>query len=599
MLPLSLDQVKPNTEFFPLFPGRDTAAMREAEQLFVPHVFADKADARLGGSKKDIFRLIEFKAAAKAAANLPAKGHADRDIEVLAAELNCSELTIKEYLRQLAADQMIYQYRRRDKRWIIVLADPAGCAHLQNIIRAEQELSAKAAAKKAHAKSRYAETAALRAAKAVPVVDTDPEPAAPAWAGFYFASKSKIFCAKAQNSLQVRQFSLCKGETFIAETPRFFGAILSKNGVSITIPITFSSNSSSSSYLKRPCVDSGRQADDDDVEASLSEEEEEQEQTGQELPSALEGKDAPGADDIDPFADYDVPVQAASPAPIAAPAALPAAQAAMPTAQVVDPAEEEYESLVCYCIEVFCPIHPIEPQPLRDALEDEFNGARPETRNRILSSVIKRYEKLIKEGKTIGDHWFYFKKMLTNDIDLAKEAHAKAPKRRLVAAKPKSAMTDAMWDEVNPKWKALSDAERDALVTETKTYLTPVQIAVKQAVQRQAKDLYAEKLGYPVLINWKSSTAAPKFVENSKESTTEDGASLAAILSSPKPASAAAASKAWEKLNSGKKAGWCYTAEKELRKSGYSAELTEHVIEIQAKSMYIQSLGAVSPLEVD
>lgn len=504
MIPISIKQVKPCLDSFPLFPGKDTQAMRDAGMRYVSHVFEDAADARLAGSKSPLFRLIAFQADARAAANLPPKGHADYDIEALAAEIDCSPATAKEYIRQLVRDGLLFKYKRIDGRRILVIADDAGCTHLRGIMLAEQAKRNAPAAKVAARQARYAATAALRAKAKVPSepdpeVPADPEPAAapnptPAAAenlAFFVAEIPKIFCAKAQDFLGVRRFSLAEGPTKTAESPTFFGGFLSKNGVPITLPINFL-KTSSSSHLKRPCVDSGGAQEDDDVFASLF--------AGEELPSRFQDSDAPAIDDDpfgdDPFGDTEVPAVTK--------AEVPAVVVVKP-APVPQDADEAYDGMMREVIEEFGPISKIEPQVFRDSLAYEFSGASPATRNRVLKEVLRRFHVELAEGRKVGHPWGYFKKMLVTDIAIVKKVHDEAPKVFLLPAKPKAAMTQAMWDIVNPQWLALSTAEQDALVAETKTYLTPSQIAVPKAVIRQAKDLFAQRLGYPVEITWKSS----------------------------------------------------------------------------------------------
>ena len=599
--PIPSENVKPCLDNFPLFPGRDTKAMKAANQRFVPHVFADRCEDGLRGVRAAIFREIEFESQARAKPSLPIKGYADRDIKAMTALVGGEESSTAEYLRRLAADGFIYQHKRPSGAWIIVIRDHAGCQRLKDIMRQDEAKAKAEDAARAARKSRLAETTARNAARRAEAGALRAAAKVRSAASFSFADAPNFSCVKAQKYLRDAQLSLGFTPIAVGAKPTFLGAIVSKTGVLLLFPLNLQLNlSSSCSITFTPCVYSGYPAeDDDDMEASLFVQDPESEppvNVKDEEPDEL--GDDPFADDADPWppAVPEAPGAPSAPQPPAAPAP-PAPASAPPPCPAQAHADPAYEAVVRSFIEEFCD-EKCRPDAVRKALAKALEGASPATATRLCVESLEVVNDKIAQGKDIDQKWFYLFSTIKNAAAAVRKAHAEAPRVYFAPPPPEPALSKTDRNKVNEAMAAMDEKEREELVKATKALLLTSQREGKW-VKQYAKNLQAERMGFSSDTGWKA-TDAQRQAENLVPVPGPAPSRSAPSPPAPPPAPSrparsgrpawvveAGGDDAYDTLSVSDKAGWLSRGEAALTAAGFGG-VTARAIEVQAKSLYRQ-----------
>ncbi len=457
--PLLLDDVKPCTNNFPYLPQKDSEAMKAAGESWGQDVDADYNDPRLGGIKKKLFRWVEFASNVKAPDG-PIRGYAPVnacEIELLAAKCNRSVKYLKQCFGQIQKDGLIHQHRRLNGSIIAVIADEAHCERLREIIKSEDEKKQKAAdlkAARAQARKKLAESLA----SSRPFSKN----------GFFSARKAK------KSSFSEEKSVFKYGKSF--KTAHFSASFVSKMAVLRIFELNLEGNSSSS-YIYMPCADSGYSTDDDDVDASLFEQDEAKDSDTEGGPpnAPVAPPNAPqpllSGDDPPASADHETP----------------------------DPA---YEKVVRSFIEEFCD-DKCRPAALRKALNKALEGASPATATRLCLESLEKINDLIGQGKEIDNKWFYLRETITKAAAGAKTAHDNAPRTHYAPAKPAPALSETDQAAVDEEWAAMNDGKRGELLEATKALLRPSQ-RDSQIVNRFAKNLLAERMGFKEIEGWKA-----------------------------------------------------------------------------------------------
>ncbi len=485
--PISLDNVKP-CEMFPFFPGKDTAAMKEAGQRYVNRVFEDKNDKRLAGSKADLLREIAFEAGAKSGPDFAEKGYADYDLLGFVDKMGGTVSTWREYLRQLANDAMIIIHKRKNGRKIIFVANEAGIAKFKEIVNAERVKDEARADRRAAAAERRSATAALVGAGRVqPAADTNTEDEnEPPVAGtmdavgcFFVVNVSKDFCVKAQGKLWTSRFSLGKEPTKIEFFPKIFGTFKSKLGYIFLLPSPFLLDSSSSFYILKHCVESGDAVQDDDDDFSLA-----LEAQDEALALDSEEKESEGEDS----SDADLPIDNEEEREEDDPAPLPVHV-------------QEYEDTLCPVILGVCD-EKFGEKSLREVLDLKLDGASDKTRINVVKTSWKNFQaqRLLEE---INKPSNYFLAIVTKEVEKARAAAPARTASQPPAAAPGASESESHWTKVKEAIDAMSPEQREQLTQEA-TSLTALSFQKWNTVIKQnERSLVAERMGFEVDQTWK------------------------------------------------------------------------------------------------